>query len=100
MWRASSPSSGCAIACRPWSPPTNRGWSAPDGLSRQHLAQRQRHPLHVTLPELREERQGQRAGGHVLTDRELALAVAEALPVEAHQVDRRQVGLRIDPPLA
>ena len=34
---------------------------------------------------------------HVLADRELALAVTEALAVEAHQVDRRQVGLRVDP---
>ena len=31
----------------------------------------------------------------VLADRELALAVAEALAVEAHQVDRRQIRLRI-----
>ena len=37
---------------------------------------------------------------HVLADRELALAVAEALAVEAHQVDRRQVGLGVHAALA
>ena len=51
-----------------------------------------------TWPSLisREERQRERARGDVLADRELALAVAEALAVEAHQVDRRQVGLALD----
>ena len=46
--------------------------------------------------QLGEERQRERARGDVLADGELALAVAEALAVEAHQVDRRQVGLGVD----
>ena len=47
--------------------------------------------------DLREERQRERARGDVLADGELAGAVPEALAVEAHQVDRRQVGLALDP---
>ena len=39
------------------------------------------------------------ARGGVLGDRELPLAIAEALAVEAHQVDARHVGLRLDPAL-
>ena len=41
------------------------------------------HPRHLALGHLGEERQRERARGHVLADRELALAVAEALAVEA-----------------
>ena len=59
-----------------------------------------RHPRDLPLGDLREERQRDRTRRHVLADRELALAVAEALAVEAHQVNRRQVGLARDPPLA
>ena len=58
------------------------------------------HALHLRLGQLGEERQGQRPGGHVLAHRELALAVAEALAVEAHQVDGGQVGLGVDALLA
>ena len=54
----------------------------------------------LALGQLREERQRERARGDVLADRELALAVAEALAVEAHQVDRRQVGLGLHAALA
>ncbi len=47
-----------------------------------------------------EERQRHRAGRDVLADRELALLVAEPLPVERHQVDGRQVRLGRDAALA
>ena len=63
-------------------------------------AQRRRDALDLAVGHLREERQRERARGDVLADRELALAVAEALAVEAHQVDRRQVGLALDAALA
>src|SRR5947209_14180232 len=56
--------------------------------------------LDLLLGHLREERQGDRPRGDVLADRELALAMAEALAVEGHQVDRRQVRLALDAPLA
>ena len=54
----------------------------------------------LALGHRREERQRDRARGDVLADRELALAVAEALAVEAHEVDRRQVGLGLHAALA
>src|SRR5687768_15902167 len=62
-----------------------------------HLHQRADHVLDLSLRQLGEEGQRERAAGHVFADRELALAVAEALAVEAHQVDGRQVGLGVDP---
>ena len=53
----------------------------------------------LTLADLREEGQRERARGDPLTDRELALAMAEPLAIEAHQVDRRKIGLALDPAL-
>src|SRR3954469_11144108 len=44
--------------------------------------------FHMSLGQLREERQRDRARRDVLADRELALAVAESLAVEGHEVDR------------
>src|ERR1019366_1539781 len=65
-------------------------------LPSNRLAQHLRHPRELTFAHLREERQRQRALGDVLTDRKLALAMAEALAVEAHQMDGREVGLTLD----
>src|SRR3954471_226399 len=59
------------------------------------LRQRRGHPFDLALGHGREERQRDRPGGDVLADRELALTVAEALAVEAHEVDGRQVGLAL-----
>src|SRR5258708_15011512 len=52
--------------------------------------------LDLALAHLREERQRDRPPGDVLADRELSLAVPEALAVVAHQVDRRPGGLAVD----
>src|SRR5436190_17633488 len=65
-----------------------------------HLPDRDRHTLDLRLAELGVERQGEGAPSDVLADRELPFAVAEALAVEAQQVDRRQVGLGVDAALA
>src|SRR3954453_2902327 len=59
------------------------------------LRQRRGHPFDLVLGHGREEGQRDRPGGDVLADRELALAMAEALPVEAHEGDSRQVGLAL-----
>ena len=59
----------------------------------EHGVQRLGDLRHLALRDLREERQRDRPRGDVLADRELALAMAEALAVEGHQVDRRQVRL-------
>jgi hypothetical protein len=64
--------------------------------TRDERGQRLDHALHLRLGDPAEERQRDRAAADVLTDRELALAPAEALAVEAHQVDRGQVRLRLD----
>src|ERR1700722_5860128 len=58
-----------------------------------------RYTLHVALAKAGIERQSQRPRRHVLAHRELPFAVAEALAVEAHQVDRRQIWLALDPRL-
>src|SRR3954466_7011634 len=52
--------------------------------------------LHLRLTDAGEERQRERSPRHVLADRELTLAPAEALAVEAHEVDGGQVRLRLD----
>src|SRR5436309_4279003 len=52
-----------------------------------------RHPLDLTLCQLREEGERDRPCGDVLANRELTLAVAEPLAVERHQVDCREVRL-------
>src|SRR2546428_6842630 len=74
-------------------------WPEDGGLGHD-LAHRGHDPLDLGLAEPREERERQRATRHVLAHRELALAMAEALAIEAHQVDRRHVGLRVDAALA
>src|ERR1700683_1649950 len=56
------------------------------------------HAAHLPLTHLREERQRERARGDILAHRELPLAVAEALSVEAHQGNCRQIRLALDPP--
>src|SRR5438105_121056 len=66
------------------------------GLEPQCCAQLHGHAGDLTVAHLREERQCQRARGDVLAHRELPLAMAETLAVEAHQVDRRKVGLALD----
>ena len=55
--------------------------------------QRLRDPGDLSLAQPGVKRKRERAFCAVLADRELALAMAEALPVERHQVDRREVGL-------
>src|SRR5438270_6200985 len=71
-----------------------------DGDARaQNASQGRRDLRHLALGHLREERQRDRARGDVLAHRELALAVAEALAVEAQQVDGGEVRLARDPPL-
>ena len=66
------------------------------GRPGKHLAQRLYHPLDLAVGQLRKERQRQRAARHVLAYRELPLAVPEALAVEAEQMNRREVRLRVD----
>src|SRR5580704_18066863 len=61
----------------------------------EQRTQRLRHARHLPLVHAGKERQRQRARGDVLADGELPLTVPEALAVEAHQVDRRQVGLAL-----
>src|SRR3954451_11250729 len=64
---------------------------------RKQVPERLGHLADVALTHLGEERQRDRACAHVLAHRELAGTVAELLAIEAHQVDRWQVGLRVDP---
>src|SRR5919108_6491903 len=71
-----------------------------DGRLRHDLPHGSHDLLDLRLGELREEREGQRAARHVLADRELPLTVAEALAVEAHEVDGGQVGLGVHAALA
>src|SRR5271165_2395909 len=85
---------GTASAKR--SPASSRAPRRAGGL--EQVAQLLRHPLDLPLVHGGEERQRQRACGDVLAHGELALAMTEALPVEAHQVNRRQVGLALDAP--
>src|SRR4051794_4726890 len=59
-----------------------------------------RDALDLPVRHLREERQRERAGGHVLAHRELARPMAERLAVVRHEVDRRQVRLALDAVLA
>src|SRR5919202_4391883 len=61
--------------------------------SEQDAAKGLRHPSDPTFVEPREERERERASRHVFADGKLALPVAEALPVERHQVDGGKVGL-------
>ncbi len=75
---------------------TRRGQSTSGATAERPRRSASRHAGDLALAHLREERQRQRACGDVLAHRELALAMAEALAVEAHQVDRRQVGLALD----
>ena len=56
-----------------------------------------RHAVDLTLGHAGEERQRDRAGSDVLADGELSRPVAETFSVEAHQVDRGQVGLALNP---
>src|SRR4051794_2933241 len=79
-------------------------WSRPSGpeampglWTREDPLQTLCDLLDLALGELGEERQRDRARGDVLADWELALAVTEALAVERHEVDRRQVRLALDP---
>src|SRR3954452_7619484 len=72
-----------------------RSWRLPE-----HLRKGGRDPLDLPVGHRREERQRERARGHVLAHRELALAVAERLAVVRHEVDRREVRLARDPVLA
>src|SRR3954451_13921071 len=65
-----------------------------------HPAEGFRHLLRLGSGECREERQGDRARGDVLADRKFISAVPMGLAVVGHQVDRRQVGLRLDAALA
>src|SRR5437763_909558 len=51
----------------------------------------------LALVHVGEERERQRSRRYVLAHRELARPMPEALAVEAHQVDRRQVWLALDP---
>src|SRR5258708_2543248 len=52
--------------------------------------------LDLSVVHLRKERQRDRSRAHVLAYREFALAVTEALAIEAHQMDRGQVRLALD----
>src|SRR5437588_2923991 len=65
-----------------------------------HRAQGLRHLLGLGGAQRREEGQRDRALRDVLAERELAVAVAEALAVVRHEVDGRQVGLRLHAALA
>src|SRR5688572_29258410 len=56
-----------------------------------------RDTLDLLFSKIGVERQRERAARDVLADGEFALAIAEPLAVERHQVDRRQVWLRLDP---
>src|SRR5215213_9591785 len=73
-----------------WTAPKTSAWASSTG---EHARERVGDAGDLALGQRREERERERALGDVLADRELARPVAEALSVEAHQVDRRQVGL-------
>src|SRR4051794_30293753 len=66
----------------------------------EHARKGGRDPLDLPVGHLREERQRHRPRRDVLAHRELALAVAERLAVVAHEVDRGQVRLALDPEAA
>lgn len=69
------------------------GGGHPEGRARflppHGLPQYIGHAAHLPLLHAHEERERDRAGRHILADGEVARLVAEALAVEAHQVDRR-----------
>src|SRR3954452_22274296 len=65
-----------------------------------HLAQGLRHLFGLLVTQVREEGQGDRARRDVLADRELPRAMAEGLAVVRHQMDGRQIGLRLHAALA
>src|SRR5205085_7502498 len=64
--------------------------------AREQPPERLRYTRDLRLADVREERQRERPAADVLADGKLPLAPAEALAVEAHEVDRREVGLRLD----
>src|SRR3954463_6529060 len=101
-WRHST--TGSATAATRVTAPTRlarrRCRSALPTHSLYHSAQGFRHLFGLGSAQRREERQGDRARRDVLADRELAVAVAEALAVVRHQMDRRQVGLGLHAALA
>src|SRR5947209_6564183 len=72
------------------------GSDARPGLRLNHRSQLVRHLRDLALGHLREEGQGDRARGDVLAHRKFTNAVAEALAVERHQVDGREVRLAGD----
>ena len=63
----------------------------------QGFAERRADPIDLLIGHRGEERQGERALGDPLGDRELAALEAEPLAVGRQQVDAGQVGLRRDP---
>src|SRR5205085_1518023 len=64
--------------------------------ARERAPERLGYARDLRLADVREERQRERPAADVLADRKLPLAPAEAVAVEAHEVDRREVGLRLD----
>src|SRR3954471_9130508 len=99
MTRCQSTTGSAAAATKTTGPERRadmrRSWRLPE-----HARKGGRDALDLAVGHVREERQRERAGGDVLTDRELARTVAERLAVVRHEVDRRQVRLALHPVLA
>src|SRR3954466_3596395 len=91
---------GSATASRKTTGPDRRADMRRSWRLAEHARKGRRDPLDLPVRHPREERQGERAGGDVLADRELALAVAERLAVVRHEMDRRHVRLTRDAVLA
>src|SRR3954462_11671806 len=99
MTRCQSTTGSAAAATKTTGPERRadmrRSWRLPE-----HARKGGRDPLDLAVRHLREERQRERAGGHVLAHGELAGAMAERLAVVRHEVDRRQVRLALHAVLA
>src|SRR3954452_25139204 len=87
---------GSATARRKTTGPDRRADMRRSWRLAEHARKGRRDPLDLPVRHPREERQRERAGGDVLADRELALAVAERLAVVRHEMDRRHVRLARD----